>query len=101
MVTFDADLMSARHASAFLALLDKVAADRAWEKDAACRGADQALFFGAPGRHPAEALAICDRCPVRAQCEAVSPDEVYGVWAGRTTEERRDFFGRRRTRSPE
>jgi WhiB family transcriptional regulator, redox-sensing transcriptional regulator len=54
--------------------------------DAACLGADPALFF--PGQGDAEteaaAVAICSACPARASClaSALQNDERYGIWGG-------------------
>jgi Transcription factor WhiB len=50
----------------------------------ACRGADPALFFPAPGDDGAEALAICARCPVRSECyaRARANREPGGIWGG-------------------
>jgi Transcription factor WhiB len=52
--------------------------------DAACRGADPALFFPQPGDTEAEAaaVAICMGCPARAVCYAgaVQRGEGYGIW---------------------
>lgn len=53
---------------------------------AACRTADPALFFPEPSDTGTEvqALAICARCPVRAQCyaRAVDNGEQWGIWGG-------------------
>jgi WhiB family redox-sensing transcriptional regulator len=53
---------------------------------AACRGADPALFFPAPGDsdQDARAMAICAACQVRAECLAAARanGERYGIWGG-------------------
>lgn len=76
-----------------------------WQFDAACRGEDSALFF-APnyfekrsekeGRE-ARAKAICDRCPVRAQCldYALKIREPHGIWGGLNEFERRQLLRQR------
>ena len=69
----------------------------AWQADAACRGMDTGTFF-----HPvnernaarvdriATAKAICRRCPVIRECleYALRVREPYGVWGGRSEDER-------------
>lgn len=69
---------------------------RFWRQDAACRHADPDLFFpvGTTGpalRQIAEALAICQACPVRAPCLTWALDQGIssGVWGGTTEDERR------------
>ncbi|GAA1240218.1 hypothetical protein GCM10009665_33850 [Kitasatospora nipponensis] len=68
-----------------------------WQLLAACRGADDSLFFHPAGeRNPAHddrdaaAKTVCARCPVRAACleHALRTDERYGIWGGLTAEER-------------
>ncbi len=59
-----------------------------WREDAACRGADPGLFFPEPtvgrgdGGH--EARAVCQGCPVIADCRAYADSQtvLYGIWAG-------------------
>ena len=63
-----------------------------WHREAACRGADPALFFPERGVHrPDAALAYCARCAVRSECLAVSLElsRTPGVWGGTTAMERR------------
>jgi WhiB family redox-sensing transcriptional regulator len=73
--------------------------------DAACKGADLALFFGpdsefvtARQQREAKAKAICARCPVKAECleYALDARETFGVWGGTTEDERRALLRRRR-----
>lgn len=68
----------------------------AWTQDAACRGTEPDLFFPVGGSGPAleqaqEAKAVCNRCPVTAQCLAWAQAEGFGhgIWGGLTEEERR------------
>jgi WhiB family redox-sensing transcriptional regulator len=74
-----------------------VAAAYEWQLLGACRGADASLFFlpeaergGRKRRREQAAKAICRRCPVVAQCLqfALETGEPYGVWGGKTPEER-------------
>jgi WhiB family redox-sensing transcriptional regulator len=76
--------------------------------DAACKGADLGLFFGpdsefvtARQQREAQAKAICDRCPVKAECleYALDAREAYGVWGGTTEDERRAILRRQRSAS--
>lgn len=61
----------------------------------ACHGEDTDLFFpegtqGRPAASPAAALAICGRCPVRAECLdwALTTRQDHGILGGRTADER-------------
>ena len=62
-----------------------------WRARAACHGAATALFFPEADAEPVEALEICGRCHVRAECEeyASGHAEEFGVWGGRTETARR------------
>jgi len=69
-----------------------------WQVDAACRGTGVDLFFNPDSERgqskrtrEANAKAVCARCPVMAECLswALAVGEPYGVWGGRTPEERR------------
>lgn len=73
-----------------------------WRSAAACKGMDPALFFPEERFKPGseeyeEELALiknlCDTCPVREQCLELSnqhpDDQIYGIWAGLTPEERK------------
>lgn len=70
-----------------------------WAYKAACAGMPLELFFGPPGeRQPAkslreaDALSICQGCPVRPACQedalAHEPRNQHGVSGGMTAEER-------------
>lgn len=50
-----------------------------WHDQAACRDTPTAVFFDP--EHTLEALAICDRCPVRRQCAEAGRHEE-GIWGG-------------------
>ena len=69
-----------------------------WRVHAACRNADPELFFpeGAAGpvlETSEQAKRICRICPVRARCLdwALSHGAAFGIWGGRTEDERRAF----------
>lgn len=63
-----------------------------WQDHAACVGYPTDLFFPSTGETPAEAKALCARCPVRDDClEESLKDYGYvtrGVWGGTSTRER-------------
>ena len=75
-----------------------------WVMQAACTTADPEVFF--PSRRNAsageEAKAICDGCPVRAECleYALATHQEWGVWGGTNEHERRAIL-RDRDRQPE
>jgi len=62
-----------------------------WRRRAACRGVDPDIFFPPRGDHNGanRALAICARCPVRADCEAANLHQRSGVWGGTVERQRR------------
>jgi WhiB family redox-sensing transcriptional regulator len=69
-----------------------------WQRDAACRGMDSAMFFHPEGeRDPARhrrvqaAAQVCNSCPVREPCRAWAhtTPELYGVWGGEGEDTRR------------
>lgn len=72
----------------------------AWQQDAACRDADQSLFFaevGSNGITIAAAKRVCLGCPVRSHCltEAIERDDPHGIWGGLTPAERQALYRRR------
>ena len=75
-----------------------VEGDLSWTLEAACRNADTAIFFPASeGRGKlmawADALAVCDVCPVREPCldYALRTNQHDGVWGGTTPTHRRNM----------
>lgn len=68
----------------------------AWMLEAACAGHDPGLWFAEKGATYAEALAVCEGCPVRAECLEHALDAEagahgssrHGVWGGATPRER-------------
>ena len=72
-----------------------------WQVQAACRGLDASTFFHPDNergrsrrRREEEAKAVCARCPVTAQCLswALSVQEPYGVWGGKSSTERDELL---------
>ncbi len=65
----------------------------AWHSQANCRGADPDLFFPPRGarRVTQRAMAICEDCPVRAECLASALEVwwIQGVWGGLSATERK------------
>jgi len=68
-----------------------------WQLAGNCRGLDSAMFFHPDGergpsraRRERAAKAVCNTCPVRAQCaaHALTVHEPYGVWGGLSESER-------------
>jgi WhiB family redox-sensing transcriptional regulator len=65
-----------------------------WVMDALCGVEDHplSLFFPPAGvkgsRLTGEARAVCDRCPVRAECRTWGADKAHGVFGGTSPEER-------------
>ena len=80
-----------------------------WQNGAACRGMGSETFF-----HPvnernaaredriAAAKAICRRCPAIKECleHALRVREPYGVWGGRSEDERAFLLGVESLRYP-
>lgn len=65
--------------------------DTRWMHHAVCRDEDPELFFPTGNgdvaqRQAAEALAVCARCPVVAECRswALETGQEYGAWGGYT-----------------
>src|SRR6476660_4842378 len=61
-----------------------------WAREANCAGQDhEALFVRGKAQHAAK--AVCQTCPVLAQClaEALDNRTEFGVWGGMTERERR------------
>ncbi|MEV6910901.1 WhiB family transcriptional regulator [Amycolatopsis sp. NPDC051071] len=82
-----------------------VAEEWDWQLRGSCRGADSSLFFhtdnergSARERRESRAKAICQSCPVLAQCRthALAVQEPYGIWGGLGEIERRELFLRER-----
>jgi WhiB family redox-sensing transcriptional regulator len=89
---------TATHAPAVLAAWEETPAPGAWIKRAACRGAPTPLFFPDDGTSADEALQVCRRCPVRADCAtyALTIPGLEGIWGGLTEADRQ----RHRRRNP-
>jgi WhiB family redox-sensing transcriptional regulator len=68
--------------------------------DAACASTDPKLFYPEKGDAATEraARAVCSGCPVRDECLTYALDhrEVFGIWGGKSTNERRRLQRQRR-----
>ncbi|MEP6598782.1 MAG: WhiB family transcriptional regulator [Actinomycetota bacterium] len=78
--------------------------DWEWQSLAACRGTETATFYHpenerGPRRERREQIAkqFCAACPVVGQCLrwALETREPYGVWGGKTVEERAKLLSQR------
>ena len=74
-----------------------------WQERAACREEDPELFFPIGTRdissvQAAKAKRVCARCPVSGECldEALRDRIRYGVWGGKTEQEREKLLRRRK-----
>ncbi len=78
-----------------LARYDQEAEAWRWKQHAACRGMDPDLFYPERGgdsiEHHREAVAVCNRCPVRQECAAYGMRERWGIWGGMSYHARRDL----------
>jgi WhiB family redox-sensing transcriptional regulator len=61
-----------------------------WHVRGACKGETEA-FFSYDEEVVAQAVAICEGCPVRQECleTALADRNLFGVWGGTTQAERR------------
>jgi WhiB family redox-sensing transcriptional regulator len=64
-----------------------------FQSQAACKPADEALFFSELPSKVAKAKAICDGCPVSAKCLAfaLADDVEFGIFGGLTPHERKSL----------
>ena len=81
-----------------------------WQLDAACRGRDSAAFFHPPNERWSarearieQAKAVCRTCRVIKEClgHALRVQEPYGIWGGRSEDERAAILGVKSLRYPE
>lgn len=70
----------------------------AWADQALCAQADPDTWFPdeQDRKTAAAAIAICARCPVRAEClaHALAIGERHGIWGGLTARQRRALLAR-------
>lgn len=84
-------------AAVVLELHDRLATSQPWRAQAACLDHDTDAFYPSNGWNQKRAMAICDSCPVQAEClgEALAHADQHGVWGGRSERARHQL--RRRT----
>ena len=79
-----------------------IAEQWAWQLKASCRGIDVSVFYHpaaernkARRQRIARAKMICQQCPVIAECldHALRVREPYGIWGGRSEDERAALLG--------
>ena len=65
-----------------------------WMDQALCREVDPDLWFPDKGANAKPAVAICQLCPVAAECldYALTNRERFGVWGGVTERPRRKLL---------
>ncbi len=75
-----------------------IAEPQPWMTDAACRGMGPDLFFPTRGDVADTALAVCDTCPVSAQCLTYArTTPIYngipmkGIWGGTSENQRKKY----------
>lgn len=64
-----------------------------WMEQARCLEVDPDEFFPEQGETSRDAVAVCRRCPVAAECleHALDTNERFGVWGGLTERGRRQL----------
>lgn len=76
-----------------------------WQEQGLCRQIDTEAFFHeshergkARKARNKQAIAICKSCPVIVECleHALSVPEIYGVWGGKSEEEREELVNERK-----
>jgi WhiB family transcriptional regulator, redox-sensing transcriptional regulator len=69
-----------------------------WQRDAACLGADPAMFFPERGERGEEARRLCASCPVVDECldlaleiDAAAAGDPSGIFAGLSPNQRKQY----------
>lgn len=85
------DLPARAEVCEMLTMIVEARNERSWRHLAACKGMDPNIFFPSrSGRGCLDAArAVCDTCPVRAQCFEEGCSEYAGIWGGASTAQRR------------
>jgi WhiB family transcriptional regulator, redox-sensing transcriptional regulator len=68
-----------------------------WQDAGLCGQTDPEAFFPEKGGSTREAKQVCRSCEVRAECleYALEAGEPWGVWGGKSPEERREMIAAR------
>ena len=66
-----------------------------WMREAACIGINPKVFYPGRGEDAEPAKTICRACPSTAEClnYAIENRELYGVWGGKSENQRRKMRG--------
>jgi len=96
-----------RHTSARLpwqapAVPEPVISVPAWTDRALCAQTDPEAFFPEKGASSRQAKKVCMACPVRTECleYALLNDERFGIWGGKSEQERRRIKRERAVAAP-
>lgn len=83
-------------------MLGQIVNRQPWTAEALCAQVGAELFFVDKGENPQPAKDVCALCPVRRECleYALSNDERFGVWGGKTERERRRLRREQRRDAP-
>lgn len=75
--------------------------DTTWTDDALCAQTDPDLFFPEKGGTSNDARAVCQQCPVIAECLTYALDARMsdGVWGGMSAAERKAILRKRAPRA--
>ena len=73
----------------------------AWHRHARCRGRTDDFYLerGVHRDDVAAAVALCQSCPVQAECLAAGLDDQHGIWGGAPVMQRRQIRKARSTTS--
>jgi hypothetical protein len=73
-----------------------------WTAAGACRGMDAESFFPIRGESTRAAKQVCSECPVTDECldYALRTSQRYGIWGGKSEQERRRLRAVRNKRGP-
>jgi WhiB family redox-sensing transcriptional regulator len=86
--------------------MSSLTTDQTWRHRAACFGLDVNLFFPDKGQVPQEIKAICEACPVKAECleyalSVPQTADLTGIFAGTSARQRRKMRLNQQTVPPE
>ena len=76
---------------------NEVTSRYSWKSEALCAETDPEAFFPEIGLSAKEAKKICTSCGVAPECleYALTNDEVFGIWGGKSTKERKAIAEKR------
>lgn len=76
--------------------------DFSWMDQIACKGMDSRLFYprGTDKAQTAAAKAVCERCPVKPQCDELRGNAKVGIWAGTSSADRKRKLSAPKPKAP-